>query len=918
MNRIRVICSRFASLFRKRRLDEELEEELCAHLEMAAEEYRRRGLSAVEADRWALREFGGMTQTRELYRMQRGLPLLELIWNDIRFGLRQLHKNPGFTAIAAISLALAIGANTTIFSVAKQLLYDRLSVPHAAQLRLLRWNGDSREVLHEMWGDFDPTPQGGMTGSIFSYPIFEELRDHNSVMQDLFAFKEDSMNAIVRGNAQRVVVAMVSGNYYKGLEVRTEIGRAIHVSDDSIPSAGAAVVISDGLWDREFNRSPSAIGQTIKVNNVPLTIIGVNPKGFTGAKNVQISPDLFVPLTMQPLIDPKGKQGSLLADQNMSWLNVMGRLRPGVTETNAQAALGVQLQAATRDTMTLHTGDTIPRLVLVAGNRGLHVTDGIFKRPVYVLLTLTALVVLLACANIATLLLAQGARRQREMSVRLALGAGRTRILCQLLTESLLLAAVGGAGGLILGYLARNAIPGLIGNPWERTELNIRFDWGVFAFCSSVTLLTGILFGLAPAWLAARAEVSSSLKENACSATRRRKRIGGKSIVAFQIALSTLLVVGAGLFVRTMLALNAVNTGFNPNHLILFEIQPPPARYPGDKDVRLHERLEQGIEALPGVESVSTALTPYIADNIDNSDFLPEGESFQQERRDGKPDAEYFNVVGAKFFQTMEIPILAGRSFGVQDAATSMKVAIINQALAQKRFPGTNPIGKEFKANRDAGSPWIQIVGVCANTHYASLLRKPPAQFFLPYVQQPHVGGMVYEVRTRMSPAALAPTLRHVVQSVDRDLPIIDLRTQREQIDATLQVQRDLAALTACFGLLALALACVGIYGVMAYSVTQRTNEIGIRLALGAHPARVRSMVLRESMWVAGVGIVAGLIAASGLTRLVQSMLYGVGPYDPATIAAGAVLLLAIGLAASWIPARRAARIQPMEAIRHE
>lgn len=918
MQSIRVLFSRIAFLSRKQRLDEELEEELRAHIELAAEEHRMRGLPAEEARTRALREFGGVTQTRERYRMQCGLPLLESIWHDIGFGLRQLKSNPGVTVIAATSLALAIGANTTIFSVARQLLYDRLSVPQAAQLRLLRWNGDSREVLHQMWGDFDSTPQGGMEGSIFSYPVFLRLQSHNSVMQDLLAFKEDSVNAIVQGNAQRVVVAMVSGNYYAGLKVEPQIGRVIQPSDDSVPRAGAVVVISDGLWERRFNRSPTALGQTIKVNNAPLTIIGVNPKGFTGAKNVQMSPDLFVPLTMQPLIDPKGEQGSLLADQNMSWLNVMGRLRPGVNEKKAQAALDVQLETAIRNTMTLHPGDTIPRLVLVAGGRGLHVTDGIFKRPVFVLLTLTGLVVLLACANIATLLLAQGARRQREMSVRLALGAERTRILRQLLTESLLLAAVGGAGGLVLGYFTRNAIPGLIGNPWQRTELNIAFDWGVFAFCSAVTLLTGILFGLAPAWLASRAEVSSSLKESARGAIRRRRRIGGKSVVAFQIALSTLLVVGAGLFVRTMMALSTVNTGFNPNHLVLFEIQPPAARYPGDKDVRLYQGLEQRIAALPGVESVSTALTPYIADNMENSDFLPEGESFQQDRRQGRHDAEYFNVVGARFFQTMEIPIIAGRSFGSQDTATSAKVAIINQALAQKRFPGTNPVGKRFRADRDPGSPWIQIVGICANTHYASLLREPPAQFFLPYAQQPHVGGMVYEVRTQMSPAALAPTLRQVVQSVDRDLPIVDLRTQQEQIDATLQVQRALAALTTGFGLLALALAGVGIYGVMAYSVAQRTKEIGIRLALGAHPALVRSMVLRESLWIAGAGIVAGLIAASGLTKLVRSMLYGVGTYDPATMASGAILLLAVGLAASWIPARRAATIQPVEAIRHQ
>lgn len=918
MQSIRVLFVRCASLFRKKRLDQDLEDELRAHIELAADEHQRRGLPAEEARSLAKREFGGVTQTRENYRVARGLPLLETIWHDIAFGFRQLRKKPGFTMIAVLSLGLAIGANTMIFSIARQLLYARLSVPHPDELRMLRWNGDRNVVIHGMWGDFDSRPQGGMTGSVFSYPIYEQLQAHNNALRDLFAFKEDGVNATVRGTAQRMAVAMVSGNYYAGLEIRPQIGRAIQPSDDTAPGTGAVVVLSDGLWDRAYNRSPSALGQSIKVNGTQLIIIGVNPKGFTGAKNVQMSPDLFVPLAMQPLIDPKGKSGTLLKDSSLWWLNVMGRLPPGVGEAQAQAALDVQLDAAIRASMTMNAGDTMPKLVLAPGNRGLHFADGMFKTPVYALLALTGLVLLLACTNIANLLLARGAERQRELSVRLALGATRKRLLRQLLTESLMLAAIGGAGGLVLGYFLRNAIPGLMTNAWERTQLKIPFDWGVFAFCSAVTLLTGILFGFAPAWFATRAEVSSSLKGSAQSATRRRKGAGGRSIVAFQIALSMLLVVGAGLFVRTMWALRDVNIGFNPDHLILFEIQPPVARYPPGKDVRLHQRLEERIAALPGVESVSPGSEPYIANNYENSDFLPEGESSAQDRHQGGGEAEFDNLVGVDFFHTMQIPILAGRSFGAQDTAASAKVAIINQALALKRFPGVNAIGKRFRADRNPQSPWITIVGICANTHYASLQKEPPAQFFLPYVQQTDVRGLVYQVRTSMSPAAFAPQLQQVVASIDRDLPVIDLRTQREQIDATEQVQRALAALTAGFGLLALALACAGIYGVMAYSVVQRTNEIGIRLALGALPAQVRAMVLRESLWIACLGIAVGLAAASGLTRLVRSMLFGISPYDPATMATSALLLLAVGLAASWIPARRAACIQPMEAIRNE
>jgi predicted permease len=505
------------------------------------------------------------------------------------------------------------------------------------------------------------------------------------------------------------------------------------------------------------------------------------------------------------------------------------------------------MSAAIHGTMTVKDGDTMPQLRLDDGSRGNGFAAREFGKPVYVLLTLTGFVLLLACANIANLLLARGAQRQREMSVRIALGAGRGRVARQLLTESLLLAGIGGAGGLVLGYLSRNAIPRLMANAWDRDQMNVPMDWGVFAFAATVTLITGVVFGLAPAWLAARSEVSSSLKESAQTTTRRRKGLGGKAIVAFQIALSTLLVVGAGLFLRTLLALNAIDVGFRTDHLVLFEIAPPAKRYELGKDVKLHQRLEQEFAALPGVESVSPAQTVYMGDNFNNSGFLTEGELDKGKFDKGDHSVpEDVNVVGNTFFETLGIPMIAGRSFGSQDTESSQKVAIINQALAKQRFPNMSPLGKRFKTFRKS-KDWIQIVGVSADTRYASLRDEPPPQFFLPYVQQEGVGGMTYAIRTKLPVAELVPALRKVVQGADRDLPIIDIRTQQEQIDANMQMERLFAALTVGFGVLALALACVGIYGVMAYSVANRINEIGIRLALGAQPAQVRGMILQES-----------------------------------------------------------------------
>jgi predicted permease len=886
-----------------------MEAELAHHLENLTGDLIRAGHSPHEAARRARIALGASTIAKEGMRASLGLRWWDEFWADLRYGTRILRKSPGFTAIAATSLALAIGANTTIFSLAKSLLYDRLGVPHAEELRLLRWIGGEHNAVHDMWGEFDPAPGGGMLGSIFSYPVYQQLRDHNQVMQGLLAYNEDSMNATVRGNAQRAVVAMVSGNYFSVLETRPQLGRNLQPSDDRVGMANPVAVISDVLWEREFARSPSALGQTINLNQSLFTIVGVSPRGFTGAKNVQSSPDVFVPLTMQPIIDPKGDKGGFLDDPNIWWVDVVGRIKPGVSDPQAQAALDVELAAATRGTMTtIKADETMPRLDLSDGSHGLGFAARMFKKPVYVLMTMTGFVLLLACANIANLLLARGAQRQREMSVRLALGAGRGRVLRQLLTESLLLAAIGGAGGIFLGYLGRNVIPRLMANAWDQDQLNIQMDWGVFAFAMAVTLMTGIVFGLAPAWLAARSEVSSSLKESAQTTTRRRKGLGGKAIVAFQIALSTLLVVGAGLFLRTLFALDSIDVGFRTDHLILFEVAPPAKRYDLGKDVKLHQRLEQGFAALPGVQGVAPSSTAYIAGSMSNDDFIPEGQ----------PDVpEDVSLVGNAFFQTMGIPMIGGRSFGPQDTGTSQSVAIINQALAKKRFPNQNPIGKRFRADGPADA-WIQIVGICADTRYANLRDDAPPQFFMPYVQQKNVGVLTYAIRTRLSPAELVPALRNVVQQADRDLPIIDIRTQQEQIDGNMQMERAFAALTSGFGVLALALACVGIYGIMAYTVANRRNEIGIRLALGAQPGQVRGMVLRESTGLAIVGIAAGVAAALALTRLVKTMLYGIQPYDPATMAAGVLILLAVALAASWIPARRAAGVQPMEALRHE
>jgi predicted permease len=486
--------------------------------------------------------------------------------------------------------------------------------------------------------------------------------------------------------------------------------------------------------------------------------------------------------------------------------------------------------------------------------------------------------------------------------------------------ESLLLAVIGGVGGLAIGYVGRTAIPRLTENAWELATFPVHFDWPVFAFTTAVTIFTGVLFGFAPALAATRAEVSDGLKDGGRTTTGQRKGVVGKAVVGFQIALSTLLVIGAGLFIRSLAGLNAVDPGFRTDHLLLAQIVLPQNRYPAGANVAFHQRMEQAIAAIPGVATVSPAEVPYLSGELLETNFLPEGEASDPNRR----QTEAYNAVGTHFFETLGIPIIAGRAFGVEDTAASPKVGIINQSLANARFPNQNPIGRRFSVSVYAGygdvltSRSIEIVGVCGDTLYEDLSAQPRPQFFMPYVQQTQIRRLTYQIRTGVRPEAIVPALRRVLHTADAELPLVNVRTQREQIDSDLQDQRLFVTLTSLFGLLALVLASVGIYGVMAYSVARRTNEIGIRLALGAVPRQVLAMVLREASWLSAAGVAIGVGASFLLSRLAKSMLFGIAPHDPATLWGAALLLLAVALAASWIPARRAAKVQPIEALRRD
>ena len=910
------------AVFRRSDLEARMDSELACHLEILIHDLVQSGYPPEEAARRAHIAIGPMLKHKEEMRASLGLLWWDLLWADLRYAVRILRKNPGFTAVAVGSLALGIGANTAIFTVAQHMLLDRLNVPHPEQLRMFYWSEPRDGIVSSMWGFWDDLPGGGQLSTSFSYPVYEVLRRQNQSLNDVMAFKPyGRMTVTFHGIAETADAEMVSGNYYSMLGVRPQLGRGIQESDDGQVGSGPVVTISDRLWTNRFGRSPDVIGKSIMVNSTPMTIVGVNPPGFTGAYSAQGTPDIFLPFCMQPVLAPEDfddfgttRSPSLLTNKRMWWVLVMGQAKPGVRTATAEASLNVTLNAAVRATMPVTRDNQIPRLLLRDGSRGQNPAADELEKPLDVLMTLAGFVLLLACANLANLLLARAGARKRETSTRLALGARRGRILRQMMTESLLLSLTGGASGLLFAWAVRQALPRLLSNAWTPPAFSATFSWPIFLFAVTVSIATGFMFGLAPAWQATRVQVSSSLKDTGQTITHRRRGLAGKTIVTLQVALSMLLVVGAGLFVRTLMQLGRTPLGFRSHNLLLFNVDLPEKVYPRTTSTQLLRRLEERLSAVPGVQNATLTRVPLISGNAMNSTFVPEG---QQRKPEGNPSV-LANGVGSQFFETFGIPIVAGRGFNSHDTSTSRKVAVVNETLAKTYYPNLNPIGRTFEAGLNHPQT-IEIVGVCGDTKYYRVRKEVEPTYYTPYWQKDEgIREATFAIATKLEAQALLPALREAIRQVDPNLPMLDVRTQDEQIAANMRQERIFATLTSGFGVLALVLACVGIYGIMAYTVVQRTSEIGVRLALGAIPRQVLAMILREASWISAAGITIGLGASFLLARSVRSMLYGIAAFDPLTFFGAALLLVFIALGASWIPARRAARVQPMEALRHE
>jgi predicted permease len=821
---------------------------------------------------------------------------------DLRYGLRLLRRDRIVTAVAVLSMALAIGANTALFSVAKDVLFQKLGVSQPEQLRLLRWQfSGPRQPIPSIFGEFSQTPSGGFTSTSFSYPVYQRLTAKTDAFNGLTAFAQaHALTAIIDKEAAVVGAQVVSGNFFQVLGASTILGRPI-VPSDAQENSPAVAVLSYDLWVRRFAQSPDVLGKVITLNAVPVTVIGVLSRSSLGPQ-LGGGSNLFLPVNLKPRVD-RNFDGDQMRNGRSWWLLLLGRLKPGVSDARAEAALNPVLQQAAADTLPNHGGRAdlhTLSLHVASPSASEHLLRSHLAGPVSILFSLVALLLLLACTNVASLLVAKSAVRTREMSVRKTLGAGRWRIVRQMLTESLLLASLAGTTGLLLAFALRRLLPYFLDLPQPPA-----FDLGVLAFTLALTLATGLLFGLAPALQMFREQPAVAFNESSRLTSSRSKARLRQSLVVFEMALSTLLLLAAVLFVRTLANLLSAPLGFEPARLLLFEARPSPGRYVGGARFSLYQRLEERLAALPGVRSVALVNDVLISNSSDGSNFDPDSQPY----RDGRMSLK--NNVSSAFFETVGIPIRRGRPFDKRDSANSPKVAIVNEQLVHIFFPHSDPLGQTFNNG-------IKIVGVAADSLYSSLRKAPAPTFYQPYFQTEERGNLTFYLKTAADPIKLASTVRKTVTAIDPEIPILNFRTQEEEIHSSLSQERLFATLTSVFGVLALLLSSIGIYGVMRHSVTRRTNEVGVRLALGAQSGQILRLLLSEGLLLAVAGLAAGLLISVFLTSYVRSFFYAVTPSDPLSLTLAALILLTSAALAVWLPARHAARITPVEALRHQ
>jgi predicted permease len=908
----------------RRRKEEDLREELQFHLDEEIETREAQGLSRHDAASAARRDLGNATLVREDARSAWSWVPLEQLAQDVRYGLRGMRRNRVFTVLAALSLALGIGANTAIYSFMDAILLRSLPVTDPASLIVVKWGARpygpmnrTPFVMHSMDGS-TYLDSSGVTSGIFPFAAFDTLQAASApVLSSLFVHKHaSSINVIVNGEAELTQGEFVSGDFFRGLGVLPAAGRVIQAEDDSA-TAPPVAVLSLGYSRRRFGDPASAIGQPILINNVPFTVVGVTPSEFFGV-DPATNPRVYLPMHVSLLLQQEGKEA--FVDQNYYWVEMMGRLKPGVDLAQARTTFAAPFAQWVNSTANDRERANLPVLRLEEGAAGLDSLRRQYSKPLYVLLTMVGLILAIACANTANLLLARAAARTREMAVRLSLGAGRWRVVRQLLTESVLLAALSGAAGVAIALAGMRLLTRLLANGQEGFTLHAELNWHVLAVTLALSCLCGVVFGLAPALQATRPGVMPNL----------RNRIGGNprarllaifprvslthALVVGQFAVSLLLLVAAGLFVRTLANLQSIPLGFNRENVLLFELNAPQAGYPEERVGDFYNDLRRRFTDVPGVRDAT----------LSHASLIRAGRSHPV-TVDGK-SAQGTRILwtGPRFFTTMQIRIVRGREIAEQDHPGGLDVAVVSERFAKTYFGDADPVGRHVDVGGSlrigAAARVFEIVGVAADVRYGGLKRELPPVVYVSYAQvpAPQMAQVTYALRTDGDPLRYASVVRQIVHDADARVAVTNLKTQAADIDQTISQEIVFARLCSAFAFLALTIACVGLYATMAYAVARRTSEIGLRMALGAGRWTIIWTVLREVCVLAAVGLAIALPTAVATSRLVESFLFGMRPNDPQTLAAAAGILVAAALGAGYSPARRASRVDPMVALRHE
>jgi len=887
-------------------LDQDLEEELRFHLDMKAQDHSASGMAPREARSRAAREFGNATGLKEISREMFGFGSLETLAQDLRYGLRMLRKNPGFTATIVITLALGIGANTAIFSIINAVMLRTLPVSAPEQLVAV---GDPSRT--------GSLSNGGPTSDTISYPLYRKIRDQNQVFTQVLASGRTGRLVVGTSSEETAKGRLVSGNYFEVLGVRPLLGRVFAPDDDRVPGERAVVVISHAYWQRKFAGDPNIIGKSLTLNGTKFNIIGVGPRDFFGDV-VGVSNEVWIPLMMQGQVNPGS---SFLERNDASWLLLLGRLKPGVSLAQARASLTVLVKNLQIELQGPKITEEVAKSIrqskvpVDAGGKGFSYLRFQFSQPLLVLMGFVALVLLIACTNVANLLLARATSRQKEISMRLALGAGRLRLVRQLLTESLILASMGGVAGLLLAWWGASLLLWLASDGPNPLPLDIRPDPPVLAFTAAVAIFTGLVFGLVPALRATRRDLAPALRERAQSLAHSGHRWNlGQGLVVAQVALSLLLLVGAGLFASTLHHLETMDVGYQREGLVMLELDPIGSGYQSEQIPAMCRAMLGRLQNVPGVESASLSENGVFSGTESITGLKVDG---FQSTRDEDLDSAY-DVVGPHYFRTVGIALLQGRDFDEHDQGPSSKIAVVNETMAKFYFPKTNPVGRNF-STRGAGAKTYTIIGVSRDARDHDLTSKPDRRFYVPvFGATDPIGSFNFEVRTRRDAASMLAGVRQTVQEYDRNLRIEDLKPVTVLMDRTIGQERLVARLSVGLGALALLLAATGLYGVMAYSTSRRSGEIGLRMALGADRSRVVWMVLREALWLSLFGVVIGVPSALGAAKLVEHNVMGLSTADPLVLSIAAAVLIATALLAGFLPAAKASRIDPMTALRQE